>query len=92
MGEDGMLGGVVVCACVGGWMGTSCCLTLLMLSPPPVHPPPPQVASGGADKTIHVWDMESGHQAALLEGHQGGVTCIAYSPGGSKLASCASDK
>ena len=52
----------------------------------------PQVASGGADKSIRIWDTEKAQQLAALEGHQGAISCIAYSPGGGSIASCSADK
>jgi WD40 repeat protein len=55
------------------------------------------LASGGCDERgiggvctgvpIRLWDVGSGGQVALLQGHKGGVTSVAYSPDGHTLAS-----
>lgn len=31
----------------------------------------PMLASGGADATVRIWDLETGEQRAVLEGHRG---------------------
>jgi RNA polymerase sigma factor (sigma-70 family) len=36
---------------------------------------------------IHLWDVVSGEQLALLEGHESDVTALAFSPGGQRLVS-----
>ena len=49
-------------------------------------------ASGSGDKTIRIWDNDTGAQVAVLEGHHGAVTCVAYNAKGMALASCSTDK
>ncbi|ETO33568.1 hypothetical protein RFI_03537, partial [Reticulomyxa filosa] len=44
------------------------------------------------DKTIRIWDVSSGRQLQILEGHNGGINCIDLSPDSSKLVSCSDDK
>ena len=45
------------------------------------------IASGSYDKTIQLWDVDTGEQKQKLEGHTSGVTTVAFSPDGSTLAS-----
>lgn len=45
------------------------------------------LATGGADDTVRVWDVETGEQQALLEAHEGDVTSVAFSPDGRRLVS-----
>ncbi len=44
-------------------------------------------AGGGSPPTIRVWEVASGHLAAILHGHTEPVECLAFSPDGQKLAS-----
>ena len=50
-----------------------------------------RLASGSLDKTVRMWDVESG-AARVLEGHSDWVRSVAWSPDGRCLASTASDK
>jgi WD40 repeat protein len=43
------------------------------------------------DKSIKVWDTESGAQLATLSGHKMEVNCVAFSPDGTRIASGSSD-
>ena len=45
------------------------------------------LASGGADKTIHLWDAVTGTRKDTLTGHISSVPSVAFSPDGRTLAS-----
>ncbi len=45
------------------------------------------LASGSRDRTIRLWDTETGQHKQTLEEHTSGVTCLAFSPDGRTLAS-----
>jgi WD40 repeat protein len=44
------------------------------------------------DRSVQLWDMDTGRRVASLEGHQGKVKCLAYSPGGTHLVSDSYDR
>ncbi len=48
--------------------------------------------SASADRTLRVWDLESGHQLATLTGHTEEITACAMSPDGSRAVSAAADR
>jgi WD40 repeat protein/tetratricopeptide (TPR) repeat protein len=50
-----------------------------------------RLASGAADKVVRIWDAQSGQQVLALRGHAEGVTSVAFSPDGTRLASGAGD-
>ena len=50
-----------------------------------------QLASGGADRTVRLWDVETGACVRTLEGHRGGVMSACFSPDGRRLASGSCD-
>jgi hypothetical protein len=50
------------------------------------------LASGSADTTIKLWDVQSRHEKSVLAGHAGGVSCLAFSADGRWLASGSRDK
>ena len=45
------------------------------------------IASAGTDRTIRVWRSAGGEDVAVLLGHTGSVTEVAFAPGGHRLAS-----
>jgi WD40 repeat protein len=45
------------------------------------------VVSGGSDKTVRVWDGETGAELLLLRGHSGPIQSVSLSPDGKRLAS-----
>jgi WD40 repeat protein len=56
------------------------------------YPPLGTVAAGGAsDKTLRLWDLETGASLARLEGHEGLVRCVLSSPDGRRVISGSSD-
>ena len=50
-----------------------------------------RMASSSYDKTVRLWDLQTGLEVARLEGHAGGVNALAVMPDG-RLASGSSDK
>ena len=49
------------------------------------------LASGSWDKTIHLWDVETGMHRNTLTGHTEGVSSVAFNPDGNTLVSGSSD-
>jgi WD40 repeat protein len=45
------------------------------------------IASGSKDKSIKLWDGETGQNMATFQGHTGHICSLAYSPDGRMLAS-----
>jgi WD40 repeat protein len=50
------------------------------------------VASGAFDKTVRLWDANSGGSIAVLTGHEAAVQAVALSPDGSFVVSAGSDR
>jgi WD40 repeat protein len=46
-----------------------------------------RLVSGGADKTMKLWDIATGRLLRTFEGHQGWVNSVAFSPDGSRILS-----
>ena len=51
-----------------------------------------QLASASYDKTVKLWDPESGSCVRTLEGHENWVLSVAYRSDGKQLASASADK
>ena len=52
-----------------------------------------QVVSGSMDKTVRIWDAESGKTiTGPFEGHTDGVVSVAFSPDGNQVVSGSWDK
>ena len=49
------------------------------------------LVSGSEDKTIKLWDLETGHVLKTFEGHTGLVRGVAFSPDGRRIASVSQD-
>jgi len=56
-----------------------------------VSPDGKWAVSGSGDKTVKIWDLETGECRATLEGHTGEVHCVAVTPDGKRILSGASD-
>jgi WD40 repeat protein len=51
-----------------------------------------QIASGSEDKTIQLWNVETGAQIGQpMEGHHGPISSITFSPDGKQIASGSQD-
>ena len=50
-----------------------------------------QIASGGADRTIKIWDATTGKEIRTLRGHEGVVRCVSFSPDGTQILSGSKD-
>ena len=50
-----------------------------------------KIVSGSGDKTIKIWDANTGQCLKTLEGHSDDVESVAYSPDGTKIISGSDD-
>jgi WD40 repeat protein len=51
-----------------------------------------RLLSGSVDKTLRLWDAESGHEIRSFAGHQGWISSVAFSPDGRRLLSGSDDQ
>ena len=51
-----------------------------------------RIVSGGGDKTLKVWDAESGQETLTLKGYANRVTSESFSPDGHRIVSGSDDK
>jgi hypothetical protein len=50
------------------------------------------IATGGADRTVHLWDPATGQERRSFGGHQDSVLCVAFSPDGRRVLSGSADR
>ena len=50
-----------------------------------------RIATGGEDKTIHLWGRSGQQTPIVIRGHAGNITALAFNPGATVLASAATD-
>ncbi|MDD7589908.1 MAG: hypothetical protein SPJ75_05155, partial [Candidatus Onthomorpha sp.] len=51
-----------------------------------------KIVSGSGDKTIKIWDANTGERLKTLKGHSSWVSSVAYSPDGTKIISGSADE
>lgn len=51
-----------------------------------------RIAAGGADNTIHIYNVASGKEELVIQQHADWVMALAFSPDGGKLASASRDR
>jgi WD40 repeat protein/tRNA A-37 threonylcarbamoyl transferase component Bud32 len=56
-----------------------------------VSPDGSMLAAGGADDTIHLWDLPARHEIRRLHGHRSMVSALSFSPDNRQLASGGQD-
>ncbi len=50
------------------------------------------MAAGGGERVVKLWDVETGRALASLEGHEGFIASLAFSPDGRLLATGGMDE
>ena len=50
-----------------------------------------RIVTGSHDRTLKVWDADTGEELLTLEGHTGPVMSVCFSPGGDRIISGSSD-
>jgi hypothetical protein len=51
-----------------------------------------RIATGSGDTTVRLWDPDAGRELAVLRGHTGEVTDVAFRPDGAAIASVGADR
>ncbi|RKU30420.1 hypothetical protein C6497_04345 [Candidatus Poribacteria bacterium] len=49
------------------------------------------IVSGSGDRTIRLWDVDTGESIRTLSGHKGAVESVVFSPDGNTIASGSTD-
>ena len=57
-----------------------------------VSPDGKRIVSGSDDKTVKVWDAQTGDETHTLKGHTGYVQSVAFNPNGTRIVSGSNDK
>jgi WD40 repeat protein len=57
-----------------------------------VTPDARRAVSGSDDKTLRIWDLDSGQILRTLQGHSGSVNALAITPDGGRAVSASSDR
>jgi WD40 repeat protein len=50
------------------------------------------LATGSADRTVRLWDVNSGRELLRLQGHTDRVLAVAFNPDGRTLATSSADR
>ncbi len=56
------------------------------------HPDGRHLATAGFDRSVRIWQVDSGTEVRALEGHLAPVTTVAFSPDGERLVSAGYDR
>ena len=77
---------------IPGILSAGSCLQVLLghsgnVSSVAYSPDGKRIVSGSWDKTVRVWDAQTGEALHTLEGHSTVVTSVAYSPDGKRIES-----
>jgi WD40 repeat protein len=51
-----------------------------------------RIVSGGSDRTLKLWDAQTGKEIRILKGHSKVVLCVAFSPDGRRIVSGSWDR
>src|SRR5262249_19070593 len=54
--------------------------------------PDGRIPAGGFEGLVYVWDVGQGRRVFGRQAHRGRATAVAFSPDGSRIATCGSDK
>ena len=57
-----------------------------------VQPDGRRIATTSHDRTVKLWDAETGQEVLTLRDHTAGVICVAFSPDGHRLVSGSIDR